>query len=113
MIKVDTTLIQDLIEMSGKDDIRTYCQLIDNDLKRHFQTLEEGMQKFDKGMRSKALHGIYQVAASFGLTTVRQITAELQEKNNSGSDEIIDQAGLGNLETIIKQSLDYLLTQPG
>lgn len=113
MIKVDMTLIQDLVELSGKDTIRTYCTLIESDLKRHLQTLEEGVLEFDKGMRSRALHGIYQVAASFGLTTVRQFTAELQDKNNSGSDDAIDQTGLGNLEILINQSLDYLLAQPG
>ena len=100
MIHVDIKLLEDLVAMSDGDDLQSYSALIASDLDRHMANLAEGVQSADTNLKSDALHGIYQVAASFGLTSLLQYTGELQ-----GSSKLPDQG----LESIQVRELQHII----
>jgi len=112
MAIVDIRPIRDLVLLSEKDSIQTYISLIRGDLDRHYSTLKSGIQQSDKRMRAEALHGIYQVAASFGLSALLQITGSLQQKNSEDLSEI-EQQDMEVLQTMMNESLDYIHEQDG
>ena len=104
--------LRELIALSGEDNIQTYVDLIESDLKRHLGCLQEGMQQPDERLRAKSLHGIYQVAASFGLTSVLQMTSVLQEQNKAGSLSSMNKDELQAMERVVNESLSIILEQP-
>lgn len=100
--------LRDLIALSEEDNIQTYIRLIDDDLNRHLCELEAGIIESDYRRRAKSLHGIYQVAASFGLTSVRQMTGRLREKNNAEPKSLLDGDDLEAIKVVINESLNIL-----
>ena len=101
--------LRELIALSVEDNLQTYVDLIESDLKRHLGGLEEGILQQDEHLRAKSLHGIYQVAASFGLTSVLQITSTLQQQNKAGSLSRTNKDELQAIERVINESLAIIL----
>lgn len=112
MTIVDMRPIRDLVLLSEKDTIQTYINLIRNDLDRHFSNLTFGAQQSNKRMQAEALHGIYQIAASFGLSALLQITGSLQQKNNEDLSGI-EKQDMEALLVMMNDSLDYIHEQAG
>ena len=108
MTIVNMMPLRDLISLSEEDNIQTYIRLIGDDLSRHLSELEAGIMESDHSRRAKSLHGIYQVAASFGLTSVRQMTGVLREKNNVEPKSLLDGDDLEAIKTVIDESLNIL-----
>ena len=112
MTIVDMRPIRDLVLLSEKDSIQTYINLIESDLKRHLSNLTAGIQQSDKRKRAEALHGIYQVAASFGMSALQQRTGTLQQKNNADL-SWVEKDEMEVLESLMHESLVYIHEQAG
>lgn len=111
ILDIDLSVIDSILQLSPDDTYNTHATLIGGDLDKCVHQLKEGVIKDEIKSRSRALHGLYQTAASSGLSTIIDAVTSLQTKNNAGKSSPVTIQDVEDLEILVQHTIDYIRKQ--